>query len=139
MLQHPELGPLNCKLDMARTTWQGTVRGGVWVHATWIESDDTQADQLGQDLSAASPITNLIASADDLDAQIAAYSGALPSPLTPLQFSFSDLANSICGVVDSVTVLQKEFQGRAQNMIYQCNRIQNSLDMASAASPPTGR
>src|ERR1700722_318099 len=30
-LQHPELGALNCKVDVARSTWSGKVRSGVIV------------------------------------------------------------------------------------------------------------
>lgn len=137
-LQHPELGPLNCKIELARTTWSGPVRGGVWVNATWIESDDTQADQLGQDLSAASPIAQLISSADDLDENIATLAAAVSlakNPLPPLQFSFSQLAGFISGTIDTTTVLEKEFQGRTDNLIYQCDRVEESLEEADAASP----
>jgi prophage DNA circulation protein len=137
-LQHPELGPLNCKIDLAKTTWSGTVRGGVIVQATWIESDDTQADQLSQDLSSQSPIAQLTSSADDLDANITTLQSAVSlqqNPLPPLQFSFSQLAGQISAVIDTGTILQKEFQGATDNVIYQCNRVETSLNLASAASP----
>lgn len=137
-LQHPELGPLTCKLDLARTTWTGAVRGGVWVSATWIESDDTQADQLGQDLSAASPIAQLVSSADDLDENIAALQAAVSlqqNPVPALQFSFSQLAGFISGTIDTTTLLEKEFQGRTDNLIYQCDRVEESLELAQNASP----
>lgn len=137
-LVHPELGPLNCKLDMARTTWRGNERGGVVVHATWIESDDTQADQVGQDLSSASPIAAMTSNADDLDANIATLQSAVSlqeNPLPSLPFSFSALASSITGAIDSVTVLEKEYQGRVDNLIYQANEVEDALSTASAASP----
>ena len=133
-LQHPELGSLTCKLDLARTTWSGKVRGGVIVRATWIESDDEQADQLGNDLSNTSPVA-AFAVANDLDANIEEYDGAVPSPLPAMSFSFDSLVSSIVGAIDSVTILEKQLQGRVDNLIYQCNRVKNSLDMASAASP----
>lgn len=134
-LQHPELGALNCKVELARTDWKSTVTQGVWVHATWIESDDTQADQLGQDLSQASPITNLVASADDLDEQIATFEGARPGVFPPMQFSFDQMVSSIVGVINTPTLLSKEFQGRVDNLIYSANRITDALNGAAAASP----
>lgn len=138
ILQHPELGPLNCKLQSARTVWSGKVRSGVIVRASWVESDDTQADQLGQDLSSASPITNLVASADDLDAQIATLQAAVAlqqQPLPPLQYSFSQIGSQIAGVIDTTTVLEKQFQGMTDNLIFQCNEVEEALELQSAASP----
>lgn len=137
-LQHPELGNLNCKVELAHTDWKGSVTGGVWVHATWVESDDTQADQLGQDLSDKSPIAQMMSSADGLDEQIATLDSlrALTRrPFPPMQYSFDQLASAITGSIDSVTVLEKEFQGRTDNLIYQCNRIENSLEMEKNAAP----
>jgi hypothetical protein len=139
ILQHPELGPLNCKIDLAKTSWSGKVRGGVWVQATWIESDDTQADQLGQDLSASSPIAQLTATADDLDENIltlAAALGAQANPLPALEFTFADLAASLVGVIDVPTILQKEFQGRVDNVLYQCGRVETSLSSANETLGP---
>jgi hypothetical protein len=135
VLQHPELGPLNCKIDLAKTSWSGKVRGGVWVQATWVESDDTQADQLGVDLSAPSPIAQLTATADDLDENIqtlAAALGAQANPLPALEFTFSDLAASLVGVSDTTTILKKQYQGRIDNVLYQCDRVETSLSMAAS-------
>ena len=135
-LFHPEFGPLNCKLDMAKTSWSGKVRGGVWCHATWVESDDDQADQLGQDLSDASPITLLDTASFDLDAQVAGLQSTLASnPFPPLQYSFSQLGGQIAAVIDTPTLLSKEFQGAADNVIYQCNQVKGALEMAANASP----
>lgn len=136
--QHPELGPLNCKLDMTNTRWRGSVRGGVIVRAVWIESDDTQADQLGADLSQASPIGNLVANADDLDANIATLEAAVAAqqnPLPPLEFSFDMLANAIVGVFDTTTVLSKIAQGRVDNVIYQSNRVIDSVSRSPILGP----
>jgi hypothetical protein len=137
-LQHPELGNLNCKLDVARTRWAGSKRGGVVVHATWVESDDTQADQLAVDLSAQSPIAALVANADDLDANIQTLSAALAlqaNPLPLLQLSFSELAAGVVSAIDVFTVLEKQAQGRVDNIIFQCNEVETALDLAANASP----
>jgi len=137
-LQHPELGPLNCKLDREKTKWSGTVRGGVWVTAVWVESDDTQADQLGDDLSNASPIGNLVATADDLDEAIATFQAAVAAqqnPLPPLEFTFDALASAVVSVIDSTTILQKQAQGRVANVIYQADRVQDSLSRSPVMGP----
>jgi hypothetical protein len=137
-LQHPELGPLNCKIDLAKSTWSGKVRGGVWVQAVWVESDDTQADQLGQDLSSASPIGNLTATADDLDENIQTLAAALAAqanPLPALGFPFTDLASALLSVTDSGTILQKEYQGRAANILYQADQVQDALDRSPVIGP----
>lgn len=136
-LQHPELGLLTCKVDLARTSWRGTVRGGVLVQATWIESDDTQLT-LEEAISTESPIAMIVASADDLDAQIATLKSAVAlqqQPLPTLAFTFSDLATSIVAAIDTVTVLQKEEQGRVDNIIYQANQVETALDLAAGSSP----
>jgi hypothetical protein len=139
-LMHPELGPLNCKIDLAHTTWKGSVRGGVWVRATWIESDDSQADQLGVDLSVQSPAENLTISAGELDAAIATLLDAVaaqqqPPALTELQFSFSDLAFAVTGVIDTTTLLQKQYQGRLANLVFQANEVEGALDRSPLMGP----
>jgi prophage DNA circulation protein len=137
-LVHPELGPINCKVDMARSSWSAKTRDGVWVSVAFVESDDTQADQLTQSLSVASPIGQLTASADDLDNQVDQVE--IVSPLfaqmaAANQFSFSQLASAISAVIDIPTLLSKQYQGMADNLIYQCNQIETALDMAENASP----
>jgi hypothetical protein len=137
VLQHPELGALNCKIDLASTTWGAHTRDGVWVHATWIESDDTQADQLGTDLSGPSPLASLTWSAIDLDQNMGALQAAVSAqqnPIPPLQFSFSQLASQISGVIDTTTLLDKQFQGMVDNVIFQANQVETSLRLAANAN-----
>ncbi len=137
-LQHPELGPLNCKIEIGKTTWSGKVRGGVWVQATWIESDDTQANDVGNDLSNATPQALLVTSSSDLDATIATLQAAVTAqqnPLPPFQFSFDDLANFVIGVIDIPTLMQKENQGRIGNLIYQADRVQDAVQESPLFGP----
>jgi len=138
ILQHPELGDINCKVDLSETTWDGKVQGGVWVEATWLESDDTQADQIGQDLSAASPVSQFEATADDIDANIATLAAAVSAqqnPLPPLEFTFSDLVSLVVGVIDIPTILDKQAQGMAQNILYEASRVQDALAMSPVIGP----
>jgi hypothetical protein len=138
-LQHPELGPLNCKIDLARTTWNGKVRSGVIVQATWVESDDTQASQLESDLLSVSPIGIMQESSSDMDANVATLQAAVTAqqnPLPPLEYSFSDLANIITGVLDYPSLVEMEFEGGLDNVIFQCNQIREAIDLDSSVIGP---
>lgn len=132
-LQHPELGDLNCKCEFAKTKWSGDVRTGVYVNASWIESDDSQTD-LTQALENPSPLANLSASAADLDTQLAALDPSqFPQPYTP-PFSFSTIVSSTRGTIDSVTILQKQSAGQLDNAIYQAQSVKDAADRAANAN-----
>lgn len=133
-LQHPELGSILCKCQTARTAWSADVRGGVWVNMVWLETDDTGVD-LEQDLSNPSPIAQIDVSATDLDGQINSINPALVPSLPTLGFSFSALSQAIRGMIDTTTILQKQIAGRLDNVIYQANAVENSLDMVANATP----
>ncbi len=129
ILQHPELGPLTCKCEFARTRWEGNIRSGVYTNVTWLESDDT-TDDLTAALSYPSPLASVDAFAADLDLNLASVSKAqLPQPYVP-QYSFSDLANAVRGVVDTFTMMQKSFAGRLDNIVYEANALEFSLNQA---------
>ncbi len=130
ILQHPELGKLNCKCESARTSWDGNVRSGVYVHATWIESDDTGVD-LQTALSTASPLAKIKASAVDLDAQVASIDPSRVPQLPPLQFSYTQLANMVASVFDAATLAQKELGGRMDNILYQASVLEASFGQAA--------
>ena len=131
-LQHPEFGPLTCKLEQAKFSWSATRRGGVDVEATWVESDDTTGD-LTAALATSSPVAGLSASAADLDTQLAAVNPAIfPKPYVP-PVSFSSMVAQVTGVIDSVTVLQHQYAGQLGAVIYACQQVQTSLNMASNA------
>src|SRR5580700_9335962 len=46
ILQHPELGPITCKLETLDWELKAEVRSGVWVDVTWLETDDGGLDIL---------------------------------------------------------------------------------------------
>lgn len=131
---HPELGEFTCKCEAADTEWTADARGGVYVDVTFLETDDG-IEELNLDLASPSPLANMQAAASDLDTNMANIDPAIiPQPFEPT-FSFSDLANSIRAVTDLPTLLSKEFAGRIDNMIYECQSIEDSLDRAVNASP----
>lgn len=132
VLQHPELGPITCKLESMRWVLDAGVRSGVWVDVVWLESDDTGVD-LDQALANPSPLANAQASANDLEFHLSTIDPKLiPHPYVP-PFGFDDLMNSIRGVVDTPTLLQKQYAGRIDNFIYECKALGASLDAAANA------
>jgi len=130
-LQHPELGPITCKVETCDVDWNAAVRGGVWVDATWIETDDTGLD-LENDLAAPSPAAQVAAAAGDLDRAIANASPIVTPTLPKEQFSFSDLAFAIRGVIDVPTMVTKDIGGRIDNLLYESNTILQALQGADS-------
>jgi hypothetical protein len=131
-LQHPELGPITCKLERMSWVLEAGVRSGVWVDVTWLETDDTGID-LQQALSNPSPLANCQAAANDLTFQIASIDpNLIPQPYVPT-IGFDDMMNAIRGVTDTPTILQKQYAGRVDNFIYECNALEASLNSAASA------
>jgi hypothetical protein len=134
VLQHPELGPLTCKVSTMAWELEAQVRSGVWVDFTWLETDDTGVD-LQQDLASPSPLANAQAAANDLDSNLSEISPiVVPQPYVP-PISFSDLVNSVRAVVDQTTQLSKSTAGRLDNIVYEANALRDSLNRAGNASP----
>lgn len=133
VLSHPELGDITCKAESMRTRWAGDVRQGVWVTATWIETDDAVLN-FAEALASTSPVANAQTAAADLDAQVIAINPAIvPQPYVP-PTSFTDLVTAVRSAVDQVTVFQKETAGQIDNIIYEAQSLEDSLDMAVNAS-----
>lgn len=132
-LGHPQLGPRNCKCETARTTLDANVRSGVYVSVTWIETDDgvvtTQTST-----ATTSPTASAQLACDDLDAQFASIDPAIVPQLPSLPFTFGSLIFAVRGAVDQTTLLQKQFFGRVDNIIYQAQALEDSLDRAVNAS-----
>lgn len=124
VLQHPELGPITCRLESCHTEWSSGVESGVWVDAVWLETDDSDVDQVAAGLASTSPAAQVSSSAADLDNDVPLVVG--PS-LPTFPFSFSDLAFAIRGVIDTPSLLAKELGGRIDNVIYQAGSIVQAL------------
>ena len=144
-LQHPELGELTCKLESMRTRWDANVRSGVYVDISWMESDDLGIN-LEQDLAQPSPLADVQAAAGDLDNYVLSLrpdqAPTFPQSFSDLQqgqptgapqippklpYTFSDLVHAIRGSIDQGTLLQRQFAGRIDNLLYQVQTILDSL------------
>jgi hypothetical protein len=132
VLQHPELGSITCKLETMEWELDAQTRSGVWVDVTWLETDDT-GDDLAQDLAAPSPLAGAQAAANDLTFYATTIDPrVVPKPYVP-PITFDDMMNSIRGVVDTPTLLQKQFAGRIDNFIYEANAMRDSLNASANA------
>ncbi len=132
-LQHPELGPLTCKVESMETDWDAGARGGTYVEVTWIESDDSTVD-LTNDLAQPSPLADAQAAASDLDFQLSTTSPLVtPQPYVP-PITFTSLMQSIRSVTDQTTIVQKQSAGRIDNMIYEAQALEDSLNRAVNAN-----
>jgi hypothetical protein len=139
VLQHPELGPITCKLESCHTEWSGHSLGGVWVNAVWLETDDSDINQVTAALASPSPAGQVASASADLDNDVPNVIG--PS-LPTFPFSFSDLAFAIRGVIDTPSLMAKELGGRIDNILYQANTIVQALkgysDAAQTLNPNGG-
>jgi DNA circularisation protein N-terminus len=126
ILQHPELGEISCKPQSCETVWAGGVRGGVYVDAVWIESDDTGADLIS-DLAAPSPISALASACANLDTDLGEINPVVTPSLPQPVYTFTDLANAIRSVGDQTAVLQASFAGRINTVINQCQQVEMAL------------
>lgn len=124
VLQHPELGPITCKLETCHTEWSSGVRSGVWVAAVWIETDDSDIDQVAAALASPSPGGQVQASAVDLDTL---GPNVVGPPLPVFPFSFEELAFALRGVIDTPSLMAKELGGRIDNILYQAGMITTAL------------
>lgn len=133
ILEHPELGDITCKCENIDVDWDANVRSGVYVEATWLETDD---DVLNFDLAlaSASPLANAQQAAADLDTQLTEIDPSkIPQPYTP-PYTFTDLINAVRGAVDQVSIFEKESAGRLDNIIYQAQQLEDALDRAVNAN-----
>jgi hypothetical protein len=130
VLQHPELGPITCKVQTMEWDLVAQVRSGVWVDFSWIETDDTGQD-LDNNLGSPSDLSNAQGAANDLDSQLAALVTA-PGAYVPPQ-SFTSIMQRIRAVTDLPTLLQKQYGGQCDNLIYQANQLRDSLNRSANA------
>lgn len=132
-LQHPEFGPITCKLERIRWELDAAVRGGVWIDISWIETDDDATNSIDEALASPSPLANAQAAANDLTFQLSTVDpNVVPQPYVPT-IGFDDLMNAIRGVVDTPTLLQKQYAGRVDNIIYEANALESSLNASASA------
>ena len=133
VLVTPRFGPVTCKLQHLRGVLDANVRSGEWVDVSWSETDDSASSDISQDLSNPSPLANAQAAANDLTFQMTEVDpNVIPNLYVP-PVSFDDMMNAIRGVVDTPTLLQKQYAGQVANMIYEANALEASANASANA------
>jgi prophage DNA circulation protein len=132
-LVHPELGPIQCKLEQADIVWDATKRGGCEVDCTWLESFDTSQALLDL-LTSPSPAAAVAQACSDIDQYVDEYTQAQVNAkfgLPKFTQTFSQLAFALRGVIDSVSILQQQNVGKLAAIAAQASQLKDALDRNS--------
>jgi hypothetical protein len=131
ILNHPELGPLTCKVETVVTDWEAKSRGGPMVQVTWIESDES-GTQLGTALGQPSPISALAAATSNLDTYLSGGFASADIPTLPtFTQSFSQLFAQLASLSTQTTLLENNIGGQTLGIIYQAQVV---IDDTTAAN-----
>ena len=128
VLNHPELGNINCKVTTFKTTLNPGYRGGAIISAQWIEDgldidgSNTFIDNLN---NASSNVTKLNQFLDDLSPDPTALQ------LKPVALGFFGLLNKIKSLVDQTALIYMQVIGLLEQASYQCTSIIRSIDRAN--------
>lgn len=129
-LKHPIFGDINCKAISWDIPLEAEVRGGVYVDATFKESNDTDT---ATSLGAADAFTLASVAAADLDDAL----GRLKP--TPKKYkldngSFTDFVNSITSVGDKFTQLGNKVLGQIDSVISALDEISDAFGASTTTS-----
>ncbi len=136
LLQHPEFGDVPCKLDACETVWSAERRDGVLVECSWLQTLVLGDDNTSIVNARPSPISSVLLSALDLDAQIRTINPPFPTQpaYTP---DFAASMRSLTAVTDQVTLASQRGLGSLGAIQYRLNTLQNSIERAQAAPATT--
>jgi hypothetical protein len=131
LLQHPEFGTIACKPERMDFALTGEKQGATEIRASWVETLDDDVALMGADN--ASPVQDMQGAADDLSADGADLRSKAPT-LPKFTEDLASLARKLSAIGDSLTVLAYRSAGAINNVLYQANRIQRSLERAKDAT-----
>lgn len=123
ILEHPELGEINCKLRQAEITHTAERRDGVDVEASWVETRETENTKSA--FTSTSPAVGATAAAIDLDANLTNYNLAPPLPKTGVWVGgFAPTIRSLASVGDQVSLLSRQIGGQVASVNYRLNQME---------------
>lgn len=129
ILTHPELGEIPCKCERVEFDWSGDRRGGTECQVSWVETKQV-ADT--ENPFGPSPVQEIALGALDLDASTEDLAALIPT-LPEFPTTFTDLARSIQGVFDTVTLLSNSTAGKINAIVYRVEQLGDSVDRAKSA------
>lgn len=146
-LDHPEYGPILCKLDVIEGEWVASEgRSGIVLRGAWIETieqDDTFATQL----SKTSPAARLDIEAARADAMIDAYIADLGARNASIEaetraeleafkagkmdpYTFGDFMRQLKAPIDQVALSSQSIAGSVDAIAYRASELSDSVDRA---------
>ena len=131
-LEHPEFGPISCKLKSATISHDAQRRDGADVEASWVETREAENDRAS--FTSPSPAVAAVAAAIDLDANISNYTLAPPIPKTVTFVSgFAPMIRSITSIGDQVSLLSRQIGGQFAAINYKLNAMESFLMSTKSA------
>lgn len=128
LFQHPEYGIIPCKPEHVSFELSGDHRGGMMCEATFVETVEDE----GINVLEQSPVQDIALAALDLDASDADLKSLIPT-FPKYQTSWADLARSIQGIGDQLTILSNTTAGKINAIVYRVESIEDSIDRAKSA------
>jgi hypothetical protein len=140
VLQHPEFGEIACKAERFEIDWSSDRRGGVDAELSFVE---TKVDGDKGFLDFPSPVQEVDIGAIDLDSPqnkvaikdiLKAAGVDLPPYLADKDpFSFTDAMSAVKSVSDTPGLLERRVGGRIDSVVYQAERVADSVKAAKNA------
>lgn len=130
VFNHPELGPITCRVHTVHTKHDGQQRDGVDLVVTFVETviaGDTS--DVGQNKS---PVAVAELAALDLDASSDDLSALVPE-LYEMPISLNDFIDSLTAVSDQFSISSKLALGRIDATLYHLGRLQASVETAKSS------
>jgi hypothetical protein len=127
-LQHPEFGIILCRPVHFKMSLAPAPRDGCWVEASWIET--LSPTEQKADTTKPSPVTGAIAHALELDEQLAKPSVPLPKR-DEFKPTFEDDIRALQAVTDRISVMQRKYVGKIDQIAYRLRALSESIDRAS--------
>lgn len=125
-LQHPELGPIVCKLKSCKTRYDSTKRGGCSVTAEWVESidlNDTKDSTAGT-----APVASIRVAAESLDIKFPVLKDQIPH-LPKRMKSLIDSMNAFTAIGDQVQLFAARQAGSLDSLDYAGKRLLRSMTL----------
>jgi len=127
VLQHPELGDVQCKPHTCEVHWDANKRDGCDVEASWIET--VEDDDPSVQLSADSPVAEVTNAAQDLTAQFTNLKNLVPT-LPVYTPGIADFLNGVAAIGDQVSLLKNRASGSIASLMYRLQTVQDSIERA---------
>mgnify|MGYP001015545955 FL=1 len=126
-LQHPELGPIQCKLKSCKTKYDGNKRGGCMVSAEWVETIDLSAEQ-NLTIGDTSPVAEVRLAAASLDIQYPNVRDLVPKMPKHIT-SLIDVMNAFSAIGDQVQLFAGRQAGMLDTLDYAGKRLLRSMTL----------